>query len=290
MTLTISQLQHMYGTTSVKELRGASLAAPSVKTKENLAISQPEDSDFALADDMATPRLNQFKAVTSIPDEQNVMLMSPEQRGAMFKKHEAERLAKIEERKAALPPRIKGALGEDLRLSDRYSPETANFLEEMKVKYAHMKDALYVPEENEQPRIENNVFGEDLILPTKAQMRERDGNHFVINLAHAFSHIASKVNQIYTNRSIMKDAQNRLPSGSSQPLLQEQIASHEKIIAQAKKELRDILAPLHENLDPFDAWQEVRAFFADYAEFAYGERYDLNAAYHEAGLKLTSPN
>jgi hypothetical protein len=346
MTLTISQLQHMYGTNSVQTLRGANpYAAPQnaavgvlepnaasneiIPDEDNplfMSVEQrawvhqrdevwkrQEESKLAMAEHARQREEHARQSEAFQKERAMIAAMSPEEKLAYSEqqqqqwvadaiRYRIEREAKIEKLKASLPPRIEGALGDDLRLTGAYTIDQANFLEEMKVKYAHVKNAISSSDEVIKEFAVRNAVGDFMLDPEQvkeqqrlyglsaaevaAEFKQRLGNSFVVSLAPTFSHIAHGLNKIYNNQSIMADAQARLAAGSDHPMLREQIASHEKSIAEAKKELRDILVPLHEKIDSFRVWHEVRSFFADYAEFAYGEPYDFYQAYREADLHL----
>jgi hypothetical protein len=304
MTLTISQLQHMYGTNSVQTLRGANPLTDPVQTK-NVTPSKSDSSSIHdhTVHSPETPD-------TSFPEGINLMLLSPEQRGELFKKQAAEELAKLEAKKASLPPRIKGALGEDLRL--RYDLDTANFLEEMKVKYTHVKDAfsdpivppdyesyderypnskmaaLFASEQREaekNARKMYNIFGDFTgYAPTEAEERERTGNGFVMTLLPVVSHISSYLARMASNAEGVKNATRDLQAGNAHPGLREQIAQQQAFLDQARKEIKSPLEYLKNITDKRGFATEIAQYFADYSRFETGTAYDLNAVYREAGI------
>jgi hypothetical protein len=209
MTLTITQLQQMYGTNSVQTLRGASPndAASSRNNVDVLERSATHTSHEIIPDDdnplfmTVEQRVEAHRRQENIKREQEIQevkhqaaeafrnietlkreqaefeALSPEEQVIYYEQKQQRKLAeyhiyqekeiaRIEKLKASLPPRIEGALGEDLRLKDAYTSEQANFLEQMKVKYAAVKNALSPP----QPELEPVM--EVMEMPYFPRMRE----------------------------------------------------------------------------------------------------------------------
>lgn len=340
MTLTISQLQQMYGTKNVQELKGAnSNAAPKnagdVDVLERSAANSPTEiipdddnplfmtiEQRALAHQHEEMRLRKAESERAQAEHAKMMegiykeqaafeAMTFEEKVAYSEqklqkmaegaiKHRIEREAKIEVLRASLPPRIAGALGEDLRLNDAYTAKEANFLEQMKVKYAAVKDALSLPDEEIKDLAVRHAVGDFRIDPQQiaeekrlqnlsaaevaAEMKQKAGNSFVLGLNGTFNEIKVFAERIDHNRTMLQTAQRDLNAGSSRPFLREQIAEHQRNIDESIPKLDYWLKYLKDNTDSRGVQEEISSFFADYMQFHTGKTYNLNALYREAGL------
>jgi hypothetical protein len=242
----------------------------------------------------------------ALSPEQQIVYWERKQQKELEQYHayQAKEAVRAEKLKASLSPRIEGALGEDLRLRDMFTFEEANFLEKMKVKYAHVKDALYDPivpqdyesysdkdlvaklhEGDKESRKIYSVWGTFIgYAPTEAEQREQAGNGFVLGLNGTFSQLSTFVERIEHHRSMMHNAQRDLNAGADRPFLKEQIAEHQRIITDSIPERNRWLTYLKEHTDSRGVQKEIANFFADYTEFHTGNVRDLNALYREAGL------
>jgi hypothetical protein len=311
MTLTISQLQQMYGTSSVQTLRGANPSGASAKA--DAAVDVLEQGATALPNDI-------------IPDEDNPLFMTWEQRIAAYvreeKAHAEAHRIEVANRVHTLSPRIKGALGDDMRLQDRFTVEQGTFLEAMKVKYAHMKDVFelqkpelepvttviempYFPKMQENPATEHlrgakahneridkmysdfaptieanrleravQIERNDARLAQWQENKERMGNSFVMTLFGYYEQIVNQYDLIISNDAMIKGASERMKTADA-PRLESQIATHKHVIIETAKSLRQNLAMLEDHTDGFTHFETMNTFFKEYAAFHSNAKYDL---------------
>jgi hypothetical protein len=353
MTLTIFQLQQMYGTSNVQQLRGANPnAAPKnagdMGVLERSAANSPieiiPDDDNPLfmnveqralahqikrdqeMQDMkrqsaevkeSSEAMRREHAIfeTLSPEEQRLYLDQRKQKELdAYNAYQAKEVVRLEKLKASLPPRISGALGEDLRLSNQ-DLEEANFLEAMKVKYAHLKDvyappapeldalpALFPMPSKESPTYKNNPESFDRIRTQDIERRQevnrlneekvqawqkdidRAGNTFVMVLNYAFSHSVSILSSIDSNAKGVKNATQDLESGNTRPFLREQIAQQQANVDKGWQDIRNHLEYVKRMIDDNGFAMEASQYFADYTQFHIGTAYNLNAVYREAGI------
>jgi hypothetical protein len=342
MTLTISQLQHMYGTSSVKELRGASpsgssrkaeadVLEPSTANSSNEIIPEEDNPLFMSVEQRAWAHQREeilqhqrerqeiqrqiaegeksieamkreraaFEALS--PEEQIIYDKQRQQRELeSYRAHQAKEAIRVEKLKASLPPRVEGALGEDLRLAYYYDLKRGSFLEEMKVKYAHNKDALFAPDQKLKEAFVSHLASQMIYDPEEHALqskinnlpasevagmaKQKIGNSFVMGLFASFDTFSMRLNNIYHNRNMMQSAERDMAEGNVRSGLKEQIAQHKQTIEETQQLLHNELLPVKYMIEDRGLDKEAAAFFADASLFFTGNTYNLNDVYREAGI------
>jgi hypothetical protein len=342
MTLTISQLQQMYGTTSVQTLRSANPSGASAKSDAAVDVLDAASNDIIPDDDnplfmtveqraeahqreemvrnakyaqyLENVRNEETALAVMTPEEQAIYYEEKQQYELeLYRNHQAKEAVRLEKLKASLPPRISGALGEDLRLKG-YDLKEANFLEAMKVKYAHMKDAFIPPKPESEPlpelfgafpttsryykaheahfeekkaeyiarREEVSRNNEEKLQKWRSEI-DQNGNNFVIRLTFLFGRAATDISTITSTTQSLENAKRDLEDGNTRPFLREQIIQQQAVVDKAWQNIRTALQNIKNVTDTEGYREQTAQYFADYTQFRTGTAYDLNEVYRKAG-------
>ena len=244
-TLTLTQLQRTYGA-ALYELK----------------------SEAQRQTEAANPAAAASNSQEIIPDENNPLFMSVEQRAEAFARQQ--RIARNEPEPASSDAPV------DRRLW--CNPETAKFIDEMKVKYAAVKDAanvgtLYMPFALD--RTKTSI--------TPEMQKEQMGNAFVVKVGEVFSNVIDKLSSIQSNQEAIDRNLKRL---ETEPNVMEKSATAEcqGRIDEAHAFMKTQLSGLRELTRQYGTEVEASAFFTDYTAFVTGTPQSLEAYYRDLGV------
>ncbi len=244
--LTINQLQRMYSA-NIYELKNSD---PLQKTNTSDASTGPSDSQEVL------------------PKDDNPLFMSAEQRAASFFGVQF------------LPQSAASASKPgDVVMDPNYwgTPTTAAFIDEMKVKYAAVKDKTTVGT--------GYSFSPPYLLTPEMQKADM-GNAFVVQTGRQFQRAVNAMDSLQGQQDSKKCIQD-MAAESSGPMDKTLLADCDTRIEEKRGELRKILNGIQGLADKYGTQAEISAFFTDYTGFVTGKPQSLEGLHGDLGLPLT---
>ena len=256
-TLTLNQLQRTYGA-ALYELK----------------------SEAQRQTEAANPAAAASNSQEIIPDENNPLFMSVEQRAEAFARQQ--RIAQNEPEPSApnTDPNYWG------------TPAAAKFIDAMKIKYTSVKDAAPVEASfapfmlSEALSMEEGEARNTLIAKStfsEEDNRKRMGNPFVIKTGEFFVRIIDQQSSIKNNQqSIDQHLQNvqDQPDASQTYWIDKAQAN----INETRSSMKTLLTSLKNFTKQYGTESEASAFFTDYTAFVTGKSQSLEALYRDLGV------
>ena len=246
--LTLNQLQRMYSA-NIFELKSAS-------QRQAAAANPPATSS---------------ESQEIIPDENNPLFMSAEQRAASFSG------IQILPESYSNVSRPSSATDVDTDPNNWDTPATAKFIDEMKDKYIAVRNQVTIGTLYRSFNEIKQGFVKPTLSPSDID------NAFVWKMGQQFERVISAERTIQSVQEA-KDRTEQGEDGSSNPMKQSNLANCQADIDGKRIELNKIFNGIKGLAEKHGTQAETSAFFADYTGFVTGTRQSLEAAYREYGI------